>query len=92
MQYTQPPTALGFWIALEQCTESNGALYFLPGSHLTTPITKRLVRLVGGGTGFESLSHSNEIQQGCQTGEYVMVPCEPGPCSYFPKVIFDSDI
>ncbi|KAH7927493.1 phytanoyl-CoA dioxygenase [Leucogyrophana mollusca] len=53
--YTSPPTALGFWIALEKCTHLNGALSFLPGSHLTTPITKRFVRTTGGGTGFEHL-------------------------------------
>ncbi|KAI0000440.1 phytanoyl-CoA dioxygenase [Russula vinacea] len=53
--YTSPPTALGFWIALEQCTRENGALSFLPGSHLTAPITKRFVRLPSGGTGFEQL-------------------------------------
>ncbi|TFY68787.1 hypothetical protein EVJ58_g793 [Rhodofomes roseus] len=53
--YTDPPSALGFWIALEKCTPENGALSFLPGSHLTAPITKRFVRKPGGGTGFETL-------------------------------------
>lgn len=31
--YTDPPTAIGFWFALEDCTLSNGCLSFLPGSH-----------------------------------------------------------
>ncbi|KAH9948564.1 phytanoyl-CoA dioxygenase [Amylocystis lapponica] len=53
--YTSPPSALGFWIALEKCTPENGALSFLPGSHLSAPITKRFVRLPSGGTGFEQL-------------------------------------
>ncbi|KAK0566543.1 hypothetical protein OC844_000688 [Tilletia horrida] len=35
--YTDPPTALGFWFALEDCTPSNGCLSFQPGSHLHPP-------------------------------------------------------
>lgn len=74
--YTSPPTALGFWIALEECTAENGALSFLPGSHLTTPIYKRFVRLPGGGTGFETLvEEDNDASKG---GQYVMECCQPG--------------
>ncbi|KAJ7462253.1 phytanoyl-CoA dioxygenase [Mycena galericulata] len=76
-------SALGFWIALEKCTASNGALLFLPGSHLTTPITKRFVRLPGGGTGFEPLVSPEVAEQvAAQTkaasGSYVLETCEPG--------------
>lgn len=42
--YTSPLSCLGFWYALEDCTETNGALQYLPGSHKSTPIVKRLVR------------------------------------------------
>ncbi|KAA8916301.1 hypothetical protein TRICI_001583 [Trichomonascus ciferrii] len=42
--YTEPQSAVGFWYALEECTESNGALEFVPGSHKTTPVGKRFVR------------------------------------------------
>lgn len=42
--YTEPQSAIGFWYALEECTESNGALEFVPGSHKTTPVGKRFVR------------------------------------------------
>ncbi|KAF5385947.1 hypothetical protein D9615_002662 [Tricholomella constricta] len=76
-QYTDPPTALGFWIALERCTPENGALSFLPGSHLTSPITKRFVRLPGGGTGFEQLVPS-QVQIPHQTGKYILEACNPG--------------
>ena len=76
-QYTDPPSALGFWIPLEKCTAENGALSFLPGSHLTTPITKRFVRLPTSGTGFEQLSApTNETPP--LTGGYVLECCEPG--------------
>jgi len=76
-QYTDPPSALGFWIPLEKCTSENGALSFLPGSHLTAPITKRFVRLPTGGTGFEQLPvGTNEAPP--PTGKYVLECCEPG--------------
>lgn len=31
--YTDPPSAVGLWFALEDCTSTNGCLSFLPGSH-----------------------------------------------------------
>jgi ectoine hydroxylase-related dioxygenase (phytanoyl-CoA dioxygenase family) len=42
--YTDPPSAVGFWYALEDCTVSNGCLSFLRGSHKWAPIAKRFVR------------------------------------------------
>ncbi|KAI9461227.1 phytanoyl-CoA dioxygenase [Lactarius psammicola] len=59
--YTSPPSALGFWIALEKCTSENGALSFLPGSHRTASIVKRFVRLPSGGTGFEQLLDPSHV-------------------------------
>ncbi|KAF8232174.1 phytanoyl-CoA dioxygenase [Tricholoma matsutake] len=83
--YTDPPTALGFWIALEKCTSENGALSFLPGSHLTHPITKRFVRLPTGGTGFEALGETeppmvvlNDNEKNNVREEYILEPCGPG--------------
>ncbi|PHH76304.1 hypothetical protein CDD80_1646 [Ophiocordyceps camponoti-rufipedis] len=48
--YTEPPSALGFWYALEDAGRDNGCLWFLPGSHRWAPVEKRLVRKPGGGT------------------------------------------
>ncbi|KAF9050270.1 phytanoyl-CoA dioxygenase [Panaeolus papilionaceus] len=79
--YTDPPSALGFWIALEKCTSENGALSFLPGSHLTTPIVKRFVRLGGNkGTGFEYLVDPSVEKElaGQKRGEYILETCNPG--------------
>ncbi|KAK4456722.1 hypothetical protein QBC42DRAFT_214297 [Cladorrhinum samala] len=45
--YTDPPSAVGFWYALEDATLENGCLSFLPGSHLWAPIERRLVRKGG---------------------------------------------
>ncbi|KAI4186342.1 MAG: hypothetical protein LQ346_005706 [Caloplaca aetnensis] len=42
--YTNPPSAVGFWIALEDATAENGCLSFAKGSHRRTPINSRFVR------------------------------------------------
>ncbi|KAG7289649.1 hypothetical protein NEMBOFW57_006024 [Staphylotrichum longicolle] len=42
--YTDPPSAVGFWYALEDATLENGCLSFLPGSHRWAPVERRLVR------------------------------------------------
>ena len=52
--YTNPPSAIGFWIALEDATLENGCLSFAKGSHRRTPVTSRLVR-TDGGTGFANV-------------------------------------
>ncbi|KAG0640343.1 hypothetical protein HOY80DRAFT_1009045 [Tuber brumale] len=54
--YTDPPSAVGFWYALEDANAKNGCLSFVPGSHKWAPIKKRFVRRDAGGTGFEELS------------------------------------
>ena len=51
--YTDPPSAVGFWYALEDATVENGCLSFLSGSHKKAEIEKRFVRKrEGGGTEF----------------------------------------
>ncbi|PHH67449.1 hypothetical protein CDD81_62 [Ophiocordyceps australis] len=48
--YTSPPSAVGFWYALQDASLANGCLSFLPGSHRWAPIERRLVRGPQGGT------------------------------------------
>jgi phytanoyl-CoA hydroxylase len=31
--YTEPESCIGFWFALEDATEENGCMYFIPGGH-----------------------------------------------------------
>ena len=50
--YTNPPSAVGFWIALEDATAENGCLSFAKGSHRKAPVKSRFVRKAGGGTEF----------------------------------------
>ncbi|KAG8891599.1 hypothetical protein FRB99_003458, partial [Tulasnella sp. 403] len=75
--YTDPPSALGFWFALEDCTPENGALSFLPGSHLTYPIKSRFVRLKEGGTGVEQLLPDTPLPPP-RDEDYVQPPCPAG--------------
>jgi ectoine hydroxylase-related dioxygenase (phytanoyl-CoA dioxygenase family) len=49
--YTDPPSAVGWWYALEDATATNGCLSFAAGSHRRAPIKQRFVR-TGKGTGF----------------------------------------
>lgn len=42
--YTDPPSAVGFWYALEDAQEGNGALSFWRGSHRFRGIERRFVR------------------------------------------------
>ena len=66
--YTEPPTCLGFWFALEDATLENGCLWALPGGH-QLGLKKRFVRAEGGGTAFQVLDSTPLPEQG-------MVPLE----------------
>lgn len=76
--YTDPPSACGFWYALEDTTRENGCLSFAAGSHKRCPITRRFVRLGGsggGGTGFEELG-GEEVE--VEEEEWVMGEVKAG--------------
>jgi ectoine hydroxylase-related dioxygenase (phytanoyl-CoA dioxygenase family) len=78
--YTDPPSAVGFWFALEDCTSKNGCLSFVPGSHKTSPIAKRFVRRVPDGTGgttFEKID-GVEAYEEPKDDEFVMGECQAG--------------
>ncbi|ORX62382.1 phytanoyl-CoA dioxygenase [Hesseltinella vesiculosa] len=70
--YTDPLSARGFWFALEDCTPTNGALSFIPGSHKDVPVTKRFVRAPVGGTTF--IGHDSPFDE----TKYVEVPVTRG--------------
>lgn len=78
--FTTPQSALGFWIALEDCDESNGCLSYLPGSHLTTPITKRFVKKPNGkGTEFEKLDSKESTPEYVNDDKnYKLLKCKKG--------------
>lgn len=76
--YTEPQSAIGFWFALEDCTPENGCLSFLPGSHKTTPVVKRFVRLENGGTGFEYLTDDKKDPYTNTEEDYKLLTCKAG--------------
>lgn len=59
--YTDPPSAVGFWYALEDATLENGCLSFLPGSHRWAPVDKRLVRKAGDAAGTEMVDNDGPV-------------------------------
>jgi phytanoyl-CoA hydroxylase len=52
--WTDPPSVMGLWFALEDATVDNGCLWARPGGHAEPP-RKRFHRAPGGGTAFEVL-------------------------------------
>ncbi|KAL8968235.1 MAG: hypothetical protein Q9197_004987 [Variospora fuerteventurae] len=56
VSFTDPPSALTFWYALEDTTLDNGCLCVAAGSHLTEPIRQRLVKQEDGRPKFEDLT------------------------------------
>lgn len=53
--FTNPPSCLSFWYALEDATVENGCLVVARGSHLTEPVRQRLVKGEDGNPTFETL-------------------------------------
>jgi phytanoyl-CoA hydroxylase len=50
--YTDPPSAIGLWFALEDATLENGCLWTIPGGQ-RLGLRSRFLRAPGGGTSFE---------------------------------------
>ncbi|KAI0433569.1 hypothetical protein F5Y09DRAFT_298798 [Xylaria sp. FL1042] len=84
--YTDPPSAVGFWYALEDATAENGCLSFLPGSHRWAPVRQRFVRAAGGKPGTEFMDNAGPQfpvgeeygEDGKEDGEYVMGEVKAG--------------
>ncbi|KAI1273478.1 phytanoyl-CoA dioxygenase [Xylaria sp. FL0933] len=88
--YTDPPSAVGFWYALEDATAENGCLSFLPGSHRWAPVRQRFVRAADGKSGTEFMENTGprfpvgeeygerEKEDGDKEGEYVMGEVKAG--------------
>ncbi|XP_070811760.1 phytanoyl-CoA dioxygenase domain-containing protein 1 isoform X3 [Pituophis catenifer annectens] len=69
--YTTPlGKVTGFWIALENATQENGCLWFVPGSH-TTGITRRMVRTAPGTIPCTDFIGTERVYEDCQ---FVPVP------------------
>ncbi len=83
--YTDPPSAVGFWYALEDATAENGCLSFLPGSHRWAPVARRLVRSAAGtemvpnhATAFPPGPEYHQPPQPQDDGRYVLAEVKAG--------------
>lgn len=56
VSFTNPPSCLTFWYALEDATLENGCLRVAAGSHLTEPLRQRLVTGSNGQPTFKDLN------------------------------------
>jgi phytanoyl-CoA hydroxylase len=50
--YTEPPSVIGLWLAIEDANQQNGCLFTLPGSHLAG-VHRRFVRQPDDSVSFE---------------------------------------
>ncbi|KAF2675296.1 phytanoyl-CoA dioxygenase family protein [Microthyrium microscopicum] len=82
--YTEPPSAVGFWYALEDATAENGCLSFAAGSHKKAAVNTRFVRVDEGGTAMVE-NDGSRFPAGLEGGEedvgdveYTMGPVEAG--------------
>lgn len=78
--FTKPQSAIGFWYALEDCTEENGCLKYNPGTHKTVPITKRFVKVDGGKKGCNFIEVKSAITDAPPDlpEDYKLVECKAG--------------
>jgi len=73
--YTEPLRLFGFWFPLEDATEENGCLWYVPGSH-TFPITRRFLRT--GGVGTNKLLEFRGSDKEFPEGGWVAAPVKKG--------------
>jgi phytanoyl-CoA hydroxylase len=71
--WTDPPSATGFWFALEDATLENGCMWALPGGHRVPP--RRRFHRVPGGTAYEVLDDRPLPEDGM-----VPLPAPKGTC------------
>jgi len=87
--YTDPPSAVGFWYALEDATAENGCLSFAKGSHRRAEVGERFVRMeMGKGTGFVANEGErfpsglkgdiDHVKDGKRDEEYTLGPVKAG--------------
>lgn len=70
--WTEPQTVVGFWVAIDEATEENGCMWYLPGSHRIPADTR--FRREGQGTVTEVLADPPHIDPEA----IVPIPADPG--------------
>ena len=67
--YTNPPSAVGWWYALEDADAGNGGLWFERGSHRRSGVTRRFVKKEEGGVGFREVREGEKRWPEDEEGE-----------------------
>lgn len=83
--YTEPRSLYGFWIALDDATEENGCLWFIPGSHKEDEIPYRFVR--NSDKNAEKLCLDRGLNQFYQETDFVVTPAKIGKSSEAQKTL-----
>ncbi|CAG0885520.1 unnamed protein product [Darwinula stevensoni] len=78
--YTEPPTAMGFWLALDDATLENGCLWFWPGSHLKFPEMKRRFVRYTDENGKVRVTYKGDEDNKVPESEWVPAPAKRGSC------------
>ncbi|KAF7493795.1 Phytanoyl-CoA dioxygenase domain-containing protein 1 -like protein [Sarcoptes scabiei] len=87
---TPEPRTVDFWIPLEDATENNGCLQFIPGSHRTHPLQTRWVRSkdLNGQTKMEYIGISTpDSLVVIDPKQLKMVPAKKGSCIVFSDLL-----
>lgn len=72
--HNEPCKLVGLWFAIEDVTLENGCLWYIPGSHRTEKVSKRMVRRDGEKTSLELIGEQREFS----AEEFVPVPVPAG--------------
>lgn len=74
--YTDPPSCVGFWLALDDANRTNGCLWAMSGIH-KQGLARRFRRLPEGGVGFDGPAPSYDLSQAvpieCAAGTLVVL-------------------
>ncbi|KAK7583743.1 hypothetical protein V9T40_004706 [Parthenolecanium corni] len=76
--HTEPPSLYGFWIALDDATEENGCLWFIPGSHKEEEVLYRFVR--NSDKTSENLCVYRGLNPLYEETDFVITPAKSGTC------------
>lgn len=72
--HNDPCKLVGFWFAVEEVTLENGCLWYIPGSHKTENISRRLVKTKGGRTLLQFTGEQREFS----ADEFIPAPVPAG--------------
>lgn len=86
--HTEPQSLYGFWIALDDATEENGCLWFIPGSHKEEEVLFRFVR--NSDKTSENLCVYRGLNPLYEESDFVITPAKSGRLTCFEGLAYIS--